>query len=116
VDSQQLAGLCLALPGLRRQAAAHDATDRLSALVTAALESGVVGDELYELATAWLVPIEVDDDTNRDLAGLPLPRWSPFVQTYTCPAGRCARRWVRRPGVPPPWCDVHGAALTTSQP
>jgi hypothetical protein len=111
VDRDRLAALCLALPELRLQAAAHGASDRLEALITAARETGVVSDEIFEQAADWQVGIDLAADTDRSVRGLPLPPWQPFVQMYGCPGGHCARRWVRRPGVPAPWCDVHAAAL-----
>ena len=114
MDDRKLAGLCSALPALRREAERHDATERLEALVDDARATGVVAAELFDLATRWRVAVDVAGDPVRaDPAPLrlPLPEWVPFPQVYGCPAGACARRWVRRPGVTPPWCHVHGAAL-----
>ncbi|MFI7502606.1 hypothetical protein ACIBVL_29850 [Streptomyces sp. NPDC049687] len=34
------------------------------------------------------------------------------AEVYVCPAGRCARRWVRAPGVGVPRCDVDAVRLS----
>ncbi|CAL9418579.1 hypothetical protein [Streptomyces pilosus] len=98
---------------------------RLGVLRTAAAdeERGAEVDRLVERARRGDTPEPELSELLRDLGLLflgdttrePWP-WDggghTGAEVYACPAGRCARRWVRAPGVDIPRCDLDAVRLS----
>ncbi|MGH3379814.1 MAG: hypothetical protein ACRDP6_34300 [Actinoallomurus sp.] len=103
-----IARLCIHLPLLRKAAADAGRAEELAVLVARATNGADPGAELTALFHELDVPVQ------GGVRG-PWP-WSGEGHTdtelYVCPAGRCDRRWVRRPTARVPECAVAGLPLT----
>lgn len=102
-----IARLCIHLPLLRKAAADAGRAEELAVLVARATNGADPGAELTALFHELDVPVQ-------DGVRGPWP-WSGEGHEHRAvrlPAGRCDRRWVRRPVSAVPECAVAGLPLT----
>lgn len=112
-NREALAWLCEALPVARERAAGTDAEDALAALLAEARAGQDVAGQADALRRRLRLP---RTGTSRagdgGIVGIPgLADGHPVAEIHGCPHGKCARTWVRQPGVRSPECGLHGGRL-----
>ena len=100
----ELGLLCEQFPVLRRLAEEHGLADELAELVNAAKRGEATDQRRVELCRR----LGIDEGTGSRVARLPpVPDASSARIIYVCPAGRCARTWVRPPGTAIARCSLY---------
>lgn len=108
-DQAGIARLCGGLRALRRAAADEGRSAELDGLVERARRGCTPEPELSALLRD-LGLLFLADGTREAWPWNNGGRTE--VEVYSCPAGRCTRRWVRAPGVKVPQCELDAVPLS----
>jgi hypothetical protein len=100
----ELGLLCEQFPSLRRLAEEHGLADKLGGLVEAAKR----GEDTQQRRVDLYRRLGIDEGPGSRVARLPpVPDAASARIIYVCPAGQCARTWVRPPGTPIARCPIY---------